>query len=132
MKPLLMHFINWLEDVDSQRGPCDSAFEQKVPSALVIQAEAMLQWALSTGRPVELFTTDISAKALLAGLIFRRSRVAAETAMQGKMDDGDFERLTRCIYEISHSGFKLVEGPPPAAMRAGAFLAGPLFAILAR
>ena len=129
MKPQLVKFIEWLEQV-YRRGPCGSAFEQPVPPVLVIKAEAMLQWALSTGRPVELFTTNVSAKALLAGLIFRRSRVAADIAIQGKMDDGDFERLTRCLYEIRHSGFKLVEGPPPPVKRAGAFLGGPLFAVM--
>ena len=130
MKPQLVKFIEWLEQV-YQRGPIGSAFEQPVSPVLTIKGLAVLEWALSTGQAVELFTGTISKEALLAGLIFRRSRVAAETAIQGQMDDGDFERLTRCLYEIRHSGFKLVEGSPPAPMQAGAFLGGPLLAVLA-
>ena len=130
MKPQLMKFVNWLEDVDLQRGPCGSAFEQPVSPDLVVKAMAMLSWTLATGQPVELFTTTVSKEALLAGLIFRRSRVSVDAVFQGQMDDGDFERLTRCIYEIRHSGFKLVEGPLPPVMRAGAFLGGPLFAVM--
>jgi hypothetical protein len=130
MKPLLIKFVNWLEEIDSQRGPCGSAFEQPVPPGVLIQALAMFQWAQSTKCPVQIFTGSISPESLLASLIFRRAHMAAETAIRGKLDDDDFERPARSLYAVRQSKLTLLGGPPPPEKRARAFLGGPLFAIL--
>ena len=124
----LKELVNWLEQVHFQGGPCGAAFEQNVSPVLVTKSMAMLEWALSTGRQVELFTTTVSARALLSSLVLRRSRVSLQNILD--LDDAAFDRLTKCLAEILGSGLELVEGPPPEALRGAAFLGGPLFAVM--
>jgi hypothetical protein len=120
----LRELVHWLEQAHVHGGPCGSAFELPVPPELTIKAEAALTWTLATGQPVELFTTTVSARALLAALVLRRSLVSFQRVFQNELDDDDFGRLTHCVAQIRRSGLELVEGPPPEAARGAAFLGG--------
>ena len=79
---------------------------------------------------MELFTTTIDPKPLLAALVLGRARVNVESVFQGELDDDDFERLARSVSDISRSGLILVQDFPPAAVARTAFFGGPLFAVL--
>ena len=130
MKTILREFIDWLEQAHFRRGLCGSPFEQPVSSVLVLKAEAALARALASGQPVTLFTTTVNARALLAGLVFRRSGVSIQNVFQANLDDGDFDRLTRCLAQVNRSGLELVEGEPSATLRAAAFFGAPIFAVI--
>ena len=101
-----------------------------MPSRLAIQAEAMLEWARTARGRVELFTGPINPKSMLAALVFRRSHVNMKDVYRQDLDDDAFARLTRCVGQINRSGLTLVEGDPPNGLRSGAFLGGPLFAVM--
>ena len=130
MKTLLRQFVDWCEVTHSKRGPCGSPFESAVSPVLVLKAQAALEWTVASGQPVTLFTSDISAETLLAGLVLRRSGVAVGKIFRGDLDDNDFARLTHCLAEIKRSGLQIVEGEAPATLRPAAFFGGPLFAIM--
>ena len=109
MKSLLLEFVGWLEDRHFRRAPCGSPFEEQIAPVVLMKAEIAPNWARTSHEPVELFTTTVSARALLAGLVFRRSQVSVESVFQGELDDSAFERLTRCVSEISRSRLLLLE-----------------------
>jgi hypothetical protein len=131
MKALLREMVDWIEACHLQRAPCGSPFEDQVEPALLIKTELALDSARASDWPVELFTTKIDPKALLAGLVLRRSQVGIEKVFRGDLDDDAFERLTQCVFEISHSQLRLVEGWPPASKLPMAFFGGPVYALFA-
>jgi hypothetical protein len=130
MKLLLHAFVDWLECCDLNCGPCGSPFEEPVDPVLLMKAETALDWARASGKSVELFTTTIDPKPLLAALVLGRARVNVESVFQGELDDDDFERLASSVSDISRSGLILVQDYPPAAVARTCFFGGPLFAVL--
>jgi hypothetical protein len=129
MKPLLLEFVNWLESCYRRPGPCGSPFEAQLEPALVAKAEIALAWALASQKPVELFTTTIDPKPLLASLILQRTQVDLESVFSGELEDSAFPRLTGCLMQIAKSQFRLIPGHPPANLAQSAFFGGPLFAV---
>jgi hypothetical protein len=130
MKSLLLEFVDWLENCHFRRAPCGSPFEDQIAPVLLMKAEIALNWARTSHVPVELFTTTVSAMALLAGLVSNKSRLSVESVFRGELDDGAFERLTTCLSEIRRSGLILLEGCPPPAVARTCFFGGPLFGVL--
>jgi len=127
----LKELVAWVERSYGCGGPIGSAFEEPVFPVLVMKVEAALTWSVTTGLPVQLFTTDISVRALLSGLVLRRSSLDFRRVFQGELTEDDFGRLTCCVGEIRQSGFEMIEGSPPSALRSAAFMGGPLFAVVA-
>lgn len=121
MRTLLTQFVDALESAHLHGHPCGSAFEQKLPPELVLKAMAAFHWALTTGRRVDLFTSGLDAKAVLSGLVLRRSEVSLDEIYTRKLDDEGFARLTRTVGQVARSGLRLAEGEPPERQRAGAF-----------
>jgi hypothetical protein len=128
MKPLLSEFIVWVEACHFRRSRYGSSFEAQAEPALVAKAEVALNWALYSRNAVELYTTTLEPKPLLASLILQRARVGFEAVVRGELEDSAFPRLTG--WRIARSQFRLIPGDPPAAVAKSAFFGGPLFAVL--
>lgn len=129
MKPLLSDFVGWLESCYHRCAPSGSPFEAQVEPALVAKAGIALDWALASRKPVELYTTTIDPRPLLAAVTLQRSQVNIERVFRGKLEDRDFPRLTGCLGRIAKSQFRLIPGDPPANLAPSAFFGGPLFAV---
>jgi hypothetical protein len=129
IRPLLREFVDWLESCYVRRGPCGSPFEAQVEPALVAKTGIALDRALVCQKPVELFTTTINPKPLIAALILQRSGVDLESVFRDELEDRAFPRLIGCLVQIAKSQFRLIPGPPPAAVAQSAFFGGPLFAV---
>ena len=69
MKALLREMIDWLETCHFLRGPCGSVFEEHIEPVLVAKAEVALEWATACDHPVELFTSTIDPRPLLAAVV---------------------------------------------------------------
>jgi len=127
----LRDLVEWVERSYGHGGPCGSAFEEPVSPILLMKAEATLTWSVTTRQPVELYTTSVSPKALLSGVVLRRCGLDLRHVFRAELTEEDFGRLTCCVGEIRQSGFEMIEGSPPAALRNAAFLGGgPLFAVV--
>jgi hypothetical protein len=129
MKPLLQEFIDWLETCYRQRAPCGSPFEAQVEPALAAKAGIALDWAMASHEAVELFTTTIDPRPLLAALILHKSGVDLESVFRGELEDRTFPWLTGCLVQIAKSQFRLIPGHPPADSVEVAFFGGPLYAV---
>ncbi len=127
----LKDLVNWIEQAHTREGPCGSHFETPVATVLAIKAEAALAWTLATGQPVVVFTGNVSAKAVLAALVLRRSGVSLQNIFHN-LEEEHFERMTCCLAEIRRSGLEILDGPPPQADLGAAFFGGPLYAVLRR
>lgn len=130
MRSLLHELIDWIERCHIRRGPRGSPFETQVEPALAAKVEVAYDWARLSGKPVEMYTTTIDPRPLLAGLVLRRSCIDIESVIAGDLDDAAFERLTRCVSEISRSNFRLVQAHPTQDLARRCFFGGPLFALL--
>lgn len=122
--------IDWMERCHVERAPCGSPFEELVPPAIAAKIEVAYDWAKWSGRPVDLYTTTIDQRPLLAGLMLRRAQIDIERVIAGDLDENAFERLTLCISEISRSKFKLVQAHPTQDVAGQCFFGGPIFARL--
>jgi hypothetical protein len=131
MKTLLHDMVDWLEECYFRQGPSGSVFEEHIEPVLVVKAQVAFQWAAACDQPVELFTTTIDPKPLLAAVVLWQCRIPLESVYAGDLDDDAFERLTRCVSRISRCKLRIVQAFPPPTVARGAFFGGPLFAVFA-
>ncbi len=96
---------------------------------MVIKAGIALDWAVASRKPVQVYTSTLDPRPLLAALILEKARVDLERFYRGEVDDSAFPRLTECVGKIAKSHFQLVPGEPPEAVAQSAFFGGPLFAV---
>jgi hypothetical protein len=99
MKILLRELVNWMECCDLRRSPCGSPFEEPVDPVQVMRAEVALDWSRG-GQRVDLFTTTINPKSLIAALVFRRANVNVESVFRSGLDDSEVDQLAACLSEI--------------------------------
>jgi hypothetical protein len=114
MKSLLIEFVDWAETAHFQGGGCGSVFEQPVSPHALAWADRALELALSSGRPVVLFTRTAPAQSVVAGLVFHRAGVNIENVYNGDLDDDAFDRLTTWLSRIKTARLVFEQGFPPA------------------
>jgi hypothetical protein len=112
MKLLLREFVGWMETVHVQSGPCGSPFERPLSPLVLERADFALQLALSSRRPVVMFTRYFSAKGMVAALVLHRAGVKIENVYKGNLDDHDFHRLGSVLARMKTASINFEEGFP--------------------
>lgn len=124
MKQILNKFIDVLELAHLRRAHCGSAFEQRVAPAVLERADFALELALAGGQPLVLFTTPISAQALIAGLVLHRAGVQIANVYNANLDDDGFRRLAIWLTRINSAKLVFEAGLPATPESIARHLAG--------
>ena len=68
--------------------------------------------ALSSGRPVALYTRTASARSVIAALVFHRAGVKIENVYERDLADEDFDRLANVLRGMKRASIRFEEGLP--------------------
>jgi hypothetical protein len=108
LKAALREVVGWIDNQYGQSAPAlPTLFEQLIEPKLLTEAQAAVEQARSSSKPVVLVTEGVSATTVVANLVWTIAGITPDRVHRGDLADDEFERLIACVAALAAAPVRL-------------------------